>query len=83
MDGWKTTAGKVNFGDNGAEFTIAKKGDAPTIQTEGYLFFGRVDVKMKIAPGTGIVSSIVLQSDDLDEIDWVRWLLNIPVLRPN
>lgn len=31
--------------------------------------FGRVDVKMKAAPGTGIVSSIVLESDDLDEID--------------
>lgn len=26
---------------------------------------------MKAAPGTGIVSSIVLESDDLDEIDWV------------
>ena len=25
---------------------------------------------MKAAPGTGIVSSIVLESDDLDEIDW-------------
>jgi beta-glucanase (GH16 family) len=26
---------------------------------------------MRAAPGTGIVSSIVLESDDLDEIDWV------------
>lgn len=26
---------------------------------------------MKAAPGTGIISSIVLESDDLDEIDWV------------
>lgn len=25
---------------------------------------------MKAAPGQGIVSSIVLESDDLDEIDW-------------
>jgi beta-glucanase (GH16 family) len=25
---------------------------------------------MKSAPGQGIVSSIVLQSDDLDEVDW-------------
>lgn len=28
---------------------------------------------MKAAPGIGIVSTIVLQSDDLDEIDW-EWL---------
>lgn len=26
---------------------------------------------MKAANGTGIVSSIVMESDDLDEIDWV------------
>lgn len=35
--------------------------------------FGRVDFTIKAAPGTGIVSSAVLQSDDLDEIDW-EWL---------
>ena len=32
--------------------------------------FGRVDIVMKGAPGTGIVSSLVMESDDLDEIDW-------------
>jgi beta-glucanase (GH16 family) len=35
--------------------------------------FGRVEVTMKAAPGAGIVSSLVLQSDDLDEID-LEWL---------
>jgi beta-glucanase (GH16 family) len=35
--------------------------------------FGRVEVVMRAAPGAGIVSSFVLQSDDLDEIDW-EWL---------
>ena len=35
--------------------------------------FGRVECVLKTAPGTGIVSSAVLQSDDLDEIDW-EWL---------
>lgn len=35
--------------------------------------FGHVDFVVKAAPGTGIVSSAVLQSDDLDEIDW-EWL---------
>lgn len=35
--------------------------------------FGRVEYTIKAAPGRGIVSSAVLQSDDLDEIDW-EWL---------
>ena len=35
--------------------------------------FGHVEFQLKSAPGVGIVSSAVLQSDDLDEIDW-EWL---------
>lgn len=70
LDDWTTTAGTVNTGSNGAEFTINKQGDAPTIETDFYIFFGDVSVTMKAAPGQGIVSSIVFESDDLDEIDW-------------
>jgi beta-glucanase (GH16 family) len=60
----------ISYDSQGAQFRIAKQGQAPTIQTNYYFFFGRVDVTMKSAPGQGIVSSIVLQSDDLDEVDW-------------
>ena len=35
--------------------------------------FGKVDIELQAAPGAGIVSSFVLQSDTLDEIDW-EWL---------
>lgn len=35
--------------------------------------FGKVECTMKAAPGVGIVSSLVLQSDTLDEID-LEWL---------
>jgi beta-glucanase (GH16 family) len=35
--------------------------------------FGQVEITMKSALGAGIVSSLVLQSDDLDEID-MEWL---------
>lgn len=82
LDGFKTTAGTVNTGPNGAEFTINKKGDAPTIDTDFYFLFGTAEVVMKAAPGTGIVSSIVLESDVLDEVDWVRFFpeLSLPVL---
>ncbi|KAJ5673578.1 hypothetical protein N7507_002705 [Penicillium longicatenatum] len=70
LDGWTTTAGTIDTGSNGAEFTLAKQGDAPTIETDFYIFFGEVSVTMKAAPGQGVVSSIVFESDDLDEIDW-------------
>jgi hypothetical protein len=39
--------------------------------------FGKVDVVLKAAPGAGIVSSFVMQSDTLDEIDW-EWLGSDP-----
>ncbi|KAK0709674.1 concanavalin A-like lectin/glucanase domain-containing protein, partial [Lasiosphaeria miniovina] len=60
--------------DNGAIFTINKDSDAPTMSSgDKYIFFGRIDVKVRAAPGAGIVTSFVLQSDDLDEIDW-EWV---------
>ncbi|KAH7632584.1 concanavalin A-like lectin/glucanase domain-containing protein [Sordaria sp. MPI-SDFR-AT-0083] len=62
--------GSVLYDSHGAALTIAKKGDAPTIATNWYIFFGRVEVLMRAAPGTGIVSSVVLASDDGDEVDW-------------
>lgn len=72
-DAWNVTAGSVTYTSSGAEFTITKSGDAPTIRSKWYIFFGRVSFFLKAAPGTGIVSSAILQSDDLDEIDW-EWL---------
>ncbi|CAL8579942.1 hypothetical protein XPA_005673 [Xanthoria parietina] len=68
---WNATAGSLKYSQTaGAYFTIATRGDAPTIQSKYYLFGGEVEVWMRAATGTGIVSSIVLQSDDLDEVDW-------------
>ncbi|KKK26818.1 hypothetical protein ARAM_007641 [Aspergillus rambellii] len=65
--------GSPTYGSDGAAFTVAKQGDAPLIQSKWYIMFGHVEYVIKAAPGTGIVSSAVLQSDDLDEIDW-EWL---------
>ncbi|RYO10010.1 hypothetical protein AA0121_g10699 [Alternaria tenuissima] len=72
-DNWKVTAGDISYTSKGAEFTINKAGDAPTIQSQWYIFFGSVSFIMTAAPGTGVVSSAILESDDLDEIDW-EWL---------
>ena len=62
----------ISYGTNGAEFIITSDGAARTITSNNYIFFGKVEVFMRTANGTGIVSSFVMESDDLDEIDWVR-----------
>ncbi|KAJ5370882.1 uncharacterized protein N7496_006974 [Penicillium cataractarum] len=67
---WNTTSGTVESTSLGAKFTISEQGDAPTIESDFYIFFGRVEVKMRAANGTGIISTTVMESDDLDEIDW-------------
>ncbi|KAF2397758.1 concanavalin A-like lectin/glucanase, partial [Trichodelitschia bisporula] len=57
--------------ENGASsFIVGKQNDSPTADTTGYALFGSFSVEMKAAPGVGIVSSIVLESDNLDEVDW-------------
>ena len=60
----------ISYDSQGLHLTVAKSGDSPTLTSKWYLMFGRIDVELQAAPGTGIVSSFVLQSDDLDEIDW-------------
>ena len=68
-----TAEKSVTYGSNGAEFTVARQGDNPQLVSKFYIMFGHVEWVAKAAPGTGIVSSAVLQSDCLDEIDW-EWL---------
>ncbi|KAL2835020.1 concanavalin A-like lectin/glucanase domain-containing protein [Aspergillus cavernicola] len=70
---WNITNGEINWSDEGAEFIIASELQSPTIQSTFYIFFGIVECHVKMAAGKGIVSSVVLQSDDLDEIDW-EWV---------
>lgn len=68
-----TAYGSPTYNSNGAAFTVAKSGDSPLLQSNFYIMFGHVEYTIQAAPGTGIVSSAVLQSDCLDEIDW-EWL---------
>ena len=73
-DFWTPAIGTtVTYDGNGANFDIKVATDAPTMSATKYIFFGKVTVEAKAATGTGIVSSFILQSDDLDEIDW-EWL---------
>ncbi|KAG5950999.1 hypothetical protein E4U53_004008 [Claviceps sorghi] len=64
---------KLDYKNNGAVFAINTESNAPTIAAGKFIFFGKVEVQVQAAPGAGIVTSVVLQSDDLDEIDW-EWI---------
>jgi len=68
-----TASGAPTYDSSGVHFTVAKSGDAPQLTSVFYIMFGKVELTMKAAPGAGIVSTLVLQSDDLDEID-MEWL---------
>jgi beta-glucanase (GH16 family) len=72
--GWVLEDGtSMSYGSLGAQFVISKSTDAPTIYFDKYIMFGKVTVTLRASPGAGTVSSFILESDDLDEIDW-EWL---------
>jgi hypothetical protein len=67
----KQNNGEVGWDEKGgATFTVKRSGDAPMVQSKFYMLFGRLEVVLKAASGKGIVSSAILQSEALDEIDW-------------
>lgn len=59
----------VTYGPQGAVSAVDAPLQAPTLVSKKLIFFGRVEVEMQAAPGKGVITSIVLLSDDLDEID--------------
>lgn len=65
--------GLVNYTDSGLSMTLDKRYDNPTLQSDFYIMYGKVEVEMKAGPGRGVVSSFYLQSDDLDELD-IEWV---------
>lgn len=70
-EAWEVHAGDVEYHpDQGVSFAIHKQGQSPTIRSKFYFFGGRTEVHLKAAPGKGIISSIMLLSDNLDEVDW-------------
>ncbi|CZS93343.1 hypothetical protein WAI453_000960 [Rhynchosporium graminicola] len=68
-----TASGNPTYDSSGVHFTVAGPGAAPQLASVFYIMFGKVQITMKSAPGAGVVSTLVLQSDTLDEID-MEWL---------
>lgn len=54
---------------NHLELILKKRFDNPFLVSDFYILYGRVEIVLKGATGRGIISSVYLQSDDLDEID--------------
>lgn len=66
------TPTEIFYGSDGLTLTLSKRFDNPSLVSDFYIMFGKVEVWLKSANGTGIISSFYLQSDDLDEID-MEW----------
>lgn len=69
----KKNQGDAVWGTKGAVLTVARSGDSPQLTSNFYMLFGRFEAVLKTAPGRGIISSAILQSEVLDEIDW-EWM---------
>ncbi|KAJ5634261.1 hypothetical protein N7528_002103 [Penicillium herquei] len=70
---WDMETGEADYTDEGAEFSIKAENGSTLLVSNFYIFFGVMEVHAKMATGRGIISSVILQSDDKDEIDW-EWV---------
>ncbi|PTU19770.1 hypothetical protein P175DRAFT_0459746 [Aspergillus ochraceoroseus IBT 24754] len=70
---WTMETGTLDYTSEGAEFSIKSENASTLLVSNFYIFFGVMEAHVKMAKGRGIISSVILQSDDLDEIDW-EWV---------
>ncbi|KAJ5153668.1 Concanavalin A-like lectin/glucanases superfamily [Penicillium coprophilum] len=70
---WDMRTGTLDYTSEGADFTIKTENASTLLVSNFYIFFGVMEAHVKMAKGAGIISSVILQSDDLDEIDW-EWV---------
>lgn len=56
--------------NNGAELEFLERYDSQQLFSNFYFLFGRAEFVVEAAPGPGIISDMMLLSDDLDEVDW-------------
>ncbi|RKP31648.1 concanavalin A-like lectin/glucanase, partial [Metschnikowia bicuspidata] len=59
----------ICYNSTGATFLIRHRFENPQLVSLGYIYHGSVEADILAAPGTGIILSFYLQSDDKDEID--------------
>lgn len=62
----------IVFDGQGARLGIYQRLDNPQLTSNEYILYGKVEADIRGSAATGIISSLYLQSDDLDEIDIVE-----------
>ncbi|KAG0154485.1 Concanavalin A-like lectin/glucanase, subgroup [Penicillium digitatum] len=72
-DLWDMRTGTLDYTPEGADFSMKTENSSTLLVSNFYIFFGVMEAHVKMAKGAGIISSVILQSDDLDEIDW-EWV---------
>lgn len=60
---------QIVFYENGARLGISERFENPQLASKEYILYGKVEAEIMASLGNGVISSIYLQSDDLDEID--------------
>ncbi|KAJ5523320.1 hypothetical protein N7513_012864 [Penicillium frequentans] len=70
---WDMETGTADYTSTGADFSIKTENASTLLVSNFYIFFGVMETHVKMSPGRGIISSVILQSDDEDEIDW-EWV---------
>jgi beta-glucanase (GH16 family) len=70
---WDMETGTADYTSTGADFSIKTENASTLLVSNFYIFFGVMEAHVKMSPGRGIVSSVILMSDDEDEIDW-EWV---------
>jgi beta-glucanase (GH16 family) len=68
----------VEYIDNEIQLVMRKRYDNPIVGSDFQIMYGRVEAEFKSASGTGIISSMYLQSKDLDEIDIIESFGSFP-----
>lgn len=63
---------QVEYGQNGLHLSIIHRFDNPQVVSLGYIMYGKVEAEIMGLGARGVISSLYLQSDDLDEIDVVE-----------
>lgn len=59
----------VQFDAQGAHLSINQRFDNPQVFSSKYILYGKVEAEVQAALGRSVISSMYMQSDDLDEID--------------
>lgn len=58
---------------NGLVLLVTRESSTPSVKVPKHIFFGRVDVEMRSAPGAGIVTFLTLDSPDGDNVGF-EWM---------